>query len=107
MPNAAPVHLFVRIEAGQAGETLAAALRACATASRKEEGCVEYRIFADAEKTALFLKETWASQEALDIHQRTPHFLALRNALETHAPGGFPDCLDIRQVQPLDQDQGA
>jgi quinol monooxygenase YgiN len=43
--------------------------------TRKEEGCIEYRVFTDPKNPELYTYiEEWASQEALDRHVASPHF---------------------------------
>jgi quinol monooxygenase YgiN len=43
--------------------------------TRKEEGCVEYRVFTDPRNPEIYtFIEEWASQEALDRHIASPHF---------------------------------
>ena len=49
-------------------ETLVAATRA-------EEGCIQYDLLENAQDPAqLTILETWASQQALDVHSATKHF---------------------------------
>ena len=76
------LHLFVRIETGGATARVADALIECGPPSRAEGGCLEYRTFRGADGDALFLKEEWESQAALDEHMATPHFQAFKSALE-------------------------
>lgn len=45
------------------------------TASRKEEGCISYSLFEDIhDKNILTFIEEWKSEEAIKIHNNTPHF---------------------------------
>jgi len=51
------------------------------TASRAEEGCLEYGYAEDVGEPGLIrVFEIWIGQEALDAHFRTPHMAAWRAA---------------------------
>ena len=52
------------------------ALHAVVDATRKEEGNISYELHQDATnpKTYVFI-EVWKSQEAIDSHNRSAHFL--------------------------------
>ena len=61
------------------------AARVVMTATRQEEGCLEYTIAADVENPARFvIVEKWASPEALEAHFETPHMAEFQTAM-----GGF------------------
>jgi len=46
-------------------------------ASRKEEGCISYSLFEDIKDgNILTFIEEWKSEEAIKIHNSTPHFTA-------------------------------
>jgi quinol monooxygenase YgiN len=62
----------IRPESVQAAEPL---FREIIAETRKEEGCVEYRLFTDPKNPEIhtFIEE-WASQAALDKHMASPHF---------------------------------
>ncbi len=47
-------------------------------ASRKEEGCIAYSLFEDIhnENILTFIEE-WVSEDAIQIHNNTPHFTAI------------------------------
>jgi quinol monooxygenase YgiN len=48
--------------------------QAVAAASRAEEGCISYRLYADTEaENELVFVEEWASDEALKAHFATAH----------------------------------
>jgi quinol monooxygenase YgiN len=56
-------------------EAAAPLFRELIAATRKEEGCIEYRLFLDGEKPGSFVfVEEWASAEALDKHMKSEHF---------------------------------
>jgi quinol monooxygenase YgiN len=45
-----------------------------AAASREEDGCISYRVYADTESPDKFVfVEEWADEEALQRHFATPH----------------------------------
>jgi quinol monooxygenase YgiN len=45
------------------------------SATRKEEGCIEYRLFINLkDNTEYVFIEEWSSQEALDKHMNSEHF---------------------------------
>ncbi|MDR3257991.1 MAG: antibiotic biosynthesis monooxygenase [Fusobacteriaceae bacterium] len=48
------------------------------SATRKEEGCIEYRLFINSKvNTEYVFIEEWISQEALDKHMNSEHFKRL------------------------------
>ena len=48
------------------------------TLTRKENGCISYRLFQDITNPRLLaLIEEWKSDEALDLHLQTEHFKRL------------------------------
>ncbi len=63
----------------QAVET---AVRACASASRGEDGCLMYSGHWDeSDENRLVFVEHWTSKAALDEHMTTPHFHAFVAAI--------------------------
>lgn len=47
---------------------------ACASATRLEAGCLEYRFYEDTEERGKFVfLERWSTQSALDSHFASPH----------------------------------
>jgi quinol monooxygenase YgiN len=55
---------------------------AVAAASRAEDGCVDYRLYADTEAdTDFVIVEEWESDEALKRHFTAPHVAAFLAAL--------------------------
>jgi quinol monooxygenase YgiN len=53
-------------------------LNALAAASRAEAGCEGYEIYQSTiEPTKLVIIETWAGDEALSAHQKTPHYTTI------------------------------
>ena len=96
------VHLFVRIDTGAQTEAAARALRDCGPPSRAEAGCLEYRTFRGIEGDALFLKEEWESQAALDAHMETAHFLAFKTALEAATGKEMGEIAALRSAEPLE-----
>ncbi|MDR3120271.1 MAG: antibiotic biosynthesis monooxygenase [Clostridiales bacterium] len=56
-------------------EKAAPLFREMIAATRKEDGCIEYRLFTDPKNPAVFVFiEEWTSQEALDRHCASEHF---------------------------------
>ncbi len=50
--------------------------------TRKESGCIEYRLHQDNQEPALFFfYETWESAAALEQHKNTDHYKAYVRAL--------------------------
>jgi quinol monooxygenase YgiN len=59
-----------------------AAMKVCAEATLKEEGCNEYRFateFGAEDRVVLF--EEWRSQGDLDLHFETPHLQHFRSQM--------------------------
>ena len=51
--------------------------------TRKENGCLNYDLHVDHEDDGTFLfYENWESQNALDSHFKTPHFVRLHGMSE-------------------------
>ncbi|MDQ8035346.1 putative quinol monooxygenase [Bordetella genomosp. 1] len=72
-----PVDLVVSFEAaaGQ-GDALFAVLQALQAGSVQEPGCLAYDLArSDGNPDVFFLVEMWTSAQALQEHQRTPHFV--------------------------------
>ena len=51
--------------------------------SKKEDGCDKYELyqFKDHEKE-FFLIEVWISDEKLQAHKKTPHFIKFKNEID-------------------------
>ncbi|MEO0464701.1 MAG: putative quinol monooxygenase [Pseudomonadota bacterium] len=78
-----------------------AALDAMITASRAEEGCIEYAYSQDIlDPTILHIVEKWVDQAALAVHFETPHMAAFQKTL------GELD-LNIIEVSKFQADDGA
>lgn len=46
--------------------------------SKKEAGCIEYNLYQDTnDKNVLTFIERWESEEAINIHNETPHFTSI------------------------------
>jgi quinol monooxygenase YgiN len=55
------------------------------TLTNKEEGCIAYDLYeADDETGVWAMLEIWASQEALDKHLKSEHFLRIVPALDEY-----------------------
>jgi len=83
------------LEAGRA------ALNAMITASRAEEGCIEYAYSIDIlDLSMLRIVEKWVDDAALVAHFQTPHMAAFQKAL------GELD-ISIIEVKKFQADEGA
>jgi quinol monooxygenase YgiN len=52
-------------------------------ATRKEPGCIEYRLFADPAQPGLFVFiEEWKTQGALNKHMKSEHFTTISPQLD-------------------------
>ncbi|GAA1912860.1 hypothetical protein GCM10009837_41900 [Streptomyces durmitorensis] len=74
------VHLMARVSAVPGrGEALQDRLRSLASATRREPGCLAYRIHRSAlEPDTFVVYEEWTGHSALDAHGETPHMAAFR-----------------------------
>lgn len=51
--------------------------------TRKENGCIEYRLHQDNEDPTVFIfYETWESQDCLEQHINSPHFKEYFSAID-------------------------
>jgi quinol monooxygenase YgiN len=74
----------IRIDAAKRDAATTAALEVM-EATRREPGCISYTFSADLADDGLFhVFEEWESQEALDLHFRTPHMTRFQGQM-----GGF------------------
>ena len=70
---------FVKPESTDAAMKLAKEL---VTKTQKEQGCIAYNLFADNENDShIVIIEEWHSQEVLDMHSASDHFLQLVPAI--------------------------
>lgn len=61
-------------------------LHSVTDASRKEEGNISYVLHEDINNNAkVIILEEWKSQEAIDFHNQTEHFLLLKKELGKNA----------------------
>lgn len=64
-------------------EALKAELLKLLTPTRKEEGCIEYRLHQDNDDPSVFLfYENWESRSHLDRHMESAHFKAYISAVK-------------------------
>lgn len=78
-----------------------AALEAMVTASREEEGCIDYAYAMDLVDPAIMrITEKWVDEAALVTHFQTPHMAAFQKAL------GELD-VTILEVRKFETDDGA
>lgn len=77
------------------------AFTAMITASREEEGCIDYAYAVDVlDPTILRITEKWVDEAALAFHFQTPHMAAFQSALA----GLDVTITDVRKFQ---SDDGA
>jgi len=51
--------------------------------SNEEEGCISYDLYENNDDSnALVLVENWVSEDAIDIHNKTPHFTSMMPKLK-------------------------
>ncbi|PXY91640.1 putative quinol monooxygenase [Gilliamella apis] len=56
--------------------------------SRAEHGCVRYELNQSIENPNIYIVvETWQSQQAIDLHNTTPHFVEFANFAKKHVDG--------------------
>jgi quinol monooxygenase YgiN len=68
------IHAFFKVEPKHRDEFLAVAKKVV-EGTRTEEGNISYNLLEDAEQPNVFVfLEKWQDQNALDIHEKTPHF---------------------------------
>lgn len=78
-------------------DDIAKALHEVVDGTRKEEGNISYDLHQDTENPLKYtIIEVWKSQEAIDSHNATDHFLAFVKAIE-----GKVDGLDIDVIQQI------
>ena len=75
----AEVHVIARSVARSGKENqLRELLRGMLAPTRAESGCELYELYESDTKGRFYLRETWASQAALDQHMATAHFKRLK-----------------------------
>ncbi|OCG15378.1 hypothetical protein A9G24_05225 [Gilliamella sp. App6-5] len=63
-------------------------LKRLVTGSRAETGCVRYELNQSIDNPNIFIViETWASQQAIDFHNATPHFVEFANFAKDYVDG--------------------
>lgn len=73
-----PLRLIAQVTAKAGREKdLEAAMQTLLGPTRAEPGCRQYILLASHRPGRFFVDEIWDSQEALDRHMNTPHFLAV------------------------------
>ena len=86
------VTLFCPVDAKKGcGEKLKAALIALTCETRKEAGCICYRLHSTPDPDRFLIYEQWKNQAALDSHMATDHlgkFLADEKGLLAKQPAG-------------------
>ncbi len=77
------VELIVVVTAteGKADE-LSVELQGMLAPTHAEPGCEFYRLYESATPGRFFFHELWESEEALDAHRQTPHFLRMKQTTQ-------------------------
>ena len=66
---------LIKFKAEQVSEILDS-LKVLVEESRKEKGCIKYNLIEDIDTEGHFImSETWESQDALDLHNQSGHFI--------------------------------
>src|SRR5882672_2197952 len=74
----AKVNVIARFMAREQKENeLKSLLEGMLAPTRAESGCEFYELYESDARGRFYLRETWASQAALDQHMATPHFKRL------------------------------
>jgi quinol monooxygenase YgiN len=98
MPNL-PVVAVITVKPGSE-QIVETALKALAAASRGDDGCVSYELFASASAPATFVTiEEWESQEDIDAHMASSHMVEAINAFGEYLDG-FPAIHTLRPLEP-------
>lgn len=75
-------------------EEVVALLKKVTDETRKEEGNISYGICVNVSDSLKFvILEEWKSQDAIDYHNQTPHFLLLKSELSKMAESLVIDVL--------------
>ena len=86
------VTLFCPVDAKKGcGEKLKAALIALTCETRKEAGCICYRLHSTPDPDRFLIYEQWKNAQALDDHCKSPHlkeFLADKEGILLEDPQG-------------------
>lgn len=94
------IHLLAQVTARPGREQdLEAAMLTLLKPTLREPGCRRYRLYASNRPGRLFVDEVWDSQEALDLHLKTPHFLAVA-ALHAELLEGKLELDFLREIDP-------
>lgn len=76
--------IVARIKAvKESAETVKTELGKLVAPTRREEGCIEYKLHQDNDAPEIFMfYETWESEAHLEKHKNSDHFKACFNAIE-------------------------
>jgi quinol monooxygenase YgiN len=98
MENDIRVVAFLKVKP-DTKQAMEAAVRACASASRDEEGCLMYAGHWDqSDERRLVFVEHWTSQAALDEHMTTAHFHAFVAAIGSLLEGE-PEIIILHEIK--------
>jgi quinol monooxygenase YgiN len=73
------------------------------TASREEEGCVDYTFSIEvSDPDTVRITEKWDNVEALQAHMETPHMAVFQQTMGAHPPTGMEvHFYEAEEIQPL------
>ena len=77
------VELIVSVIAAEGkADELSVELQAMLAPTHAEPGCEFYRLYESQRTGQFFFHELWESEEALEAHRQTPHFLHMKQATQ-------------------------
>ena len=81
---APPVYVIAKLAVSEKeAPSLLSALHELVCATKLEAGCIEYSLYRDTfEERSFVIHEVWRSQDDLDAHMYTPHFLNFISRVE-------------------------
>ena len=76
------IHAYLKVAAEHRDAFLQQA-KAVVAGSNAEEGNISYRLYEDAEEpNAFVMVEKWKDQQAIEVHEKTPHFLGFVSGIQ-------------------------
>lgn len=66
--------------------------------SRADAGCIQYHLHRDSKQKNVFVfYENWETQERLDQHMKTPHFIAFQGKVD-----GLLESVDMKLMKEIE-----
>lgn len=87
----------------EAISALQGAVAAMETASRAEEGCLDYTFSIElSESTVIRITEKWENLESLQAHFNTPHMAEFQAAMGAYPPESMDvHFYEVEEIQPF------